>query len=357
LRGLPGLCPRGHFAIWRLRPRPEGASSRVQIPPAASVRMRLAVLFPGQGSQYPGMADSWVGHRAGKKVLHRSSKALGWDVVEKSRDPEALKRTDVVQPAIFACDVAAYSVLRAEGVTFQAAAGHSLGEYAALVAGGVMDLRRGLRALAVRASAMQKASEENPGAMTALLGLSLEEAREVCGVAGRGDVLAVANENGSKQIVLSGSVAAIERAEELARGRGGKTVRLPVAGAFHSPLMDSAVQPVRDAIARIDFHNPEFPIVPNASGRPTTQPLVLRDLLGRHVISPVRWELSLRAMAEMGIEGFVEAGPGDVLGKLARRALPESEVRSVGSPDDARALAEELRRPSATAPAKESSEL
>jgi [acyl-carrier-protein] S-malonyltransferase len=319
--------------------------------------MRLAVLFPGQGSQYPGMADPWTQHRAGKKVLHKASRALGWDVVEKSRDPEALKRTDVVQPAIFACDVAAFMVLKAEGVRFQAAAGHSLGEYAALVAGGVMDLRRGLQALAVRASSMQKASEATPGAMTALLGLSLDEARDVCEVAGRGDVLAVANENGAKQVVLSGSVAAIERAEELARGRGGKTVRLSVAGAFHSPLMEPALQPVREAISRIDFDTPEFPIVPNASGKPTTQPLVLRDLLARHVISPVRWELSMRSMYEMGIEGFIEAGPGDVLGKLARRAVPEAEVRSVGSPDDARAVAEEARRPSPTAPARESSEL
>ena len=303
------------------------------------------------------MADPWLGHKAGKKVLHRASKALGWDVVETSRDPEALKRTDVVQPAIFACDVAAYMILRSEGVSFEAAAGHSLGEYAALVAAGVMDLRRGLTALSVRASAMQKASEESPGGMTALLGLSLEQARELCDVAGRGDVLAVANENGAKQIVLSGSVTAIERAEELARGRGGRTVRLPVAGAFHSPLMDAAVQPVRDALARIEFHAPAFPIVPNASGKPTTQPLVLRDLLGRHVISPVRWELSMRAMAEIGIDGFVEAGPGDVLGKLAKRAVPEGNVRSVGSPDEARALAEELRRPGARTGARESSEI
>jgi [acyl-carrier-protein] S-malonyltransferase len=331
-----------------------GASSRIQISPSVKAAMQLAVLFPGQGSQYPGMADPWLEHKAGRKTLARASKALGWDVVETSRDPEALKRTDIVQPAIFACDVAAYDVLRAEGVTFHVAAGHSLGEYAALVAAGVMDMRRGLQALAVRASAMQKASEENPGAMTALLGLSLDEAREVCEVAGRGDVLAVANENGAKQIVLSGSVAAVERAEELARGRGGRTVRLQVAGAFHSPLMESAVQPVREAISRIDFHAPQFPVVSNASGKATTQPMVLRDLLGRHLISPVRWELSLRAMADMGIQGFVEAGPGDVLGKLARRAVPGSEVRSIGSPADARTFAEELRRPTAAIQGRDS---
>ena len=298
--------------------------------------MKVAVLFPGQGSQYVRMADPWLDHKAGKKVLQKASKALGWDVVEVSRDAEALKRTDIVQPAIFACDLAAFAVLRAEGVPCDVAAGHSLGEYAALVAAGVMDLKRGLEALDVRAKAMQRASETRPGAMTALIGMSLEEAREVCEVAGRGDVLAVANENGPRQIVLSGSAGAIDRAEQLARG-------LQVAGAFHSPLMDTAVQPVREAISRITFHKPHFPVVPNASGKPTTQPLVLRDLLSRHLSSAVKWDASVRAMADMGIRLFVEAGPGDVLGKLARRAVPGGEVRSVGSPAEARAVAEELR--------------
>src|SRR5438309_724990 len=179
----------------------------------------VAVVFPGQGSQYPGMADAWSEHPAGNDLLKRASGILGWDVVETSRDPDALKRTDIVQPAIFACDLAAFAVLRAEGVPCDVAAGHSLGEYAALVAAGVMDLKRGLEALDVRAKAMQRASETRPGAMTALIGMSLEEAREVCEVAGRGDVLAVANENGPRQIALAGSAGAIDRAEQLARGR------------------------------------------------------------------------------------------------------------------------------------------
>jgi [acyl-carrier-protein] S-malonyltransferase len=309
--------------------------------------MRIAFLFPGQGSQYPGMADPWLDDKRAKRVLHKCSKVLGWDVVEASRDPEALKRTDIVQPAIFACDLAAYAVLREEGVPCHAAAGHSLGEYAALVAGGALDLKHGLQALAVRAKAMQEAAEQNPGAMTALIGMSVQEAWEVCEVAGRGDKLAVANENGPKQTVLSGSVAAIERAEEVARTRGAKAVRLQVAGAFHSPLMDSAVQPVREAISRINFHTPRFPVVPNASGKPTTQPLVLRDLLSRHLSSTVKWDASLRAMAEMGITHFIEAGPGDVLAKLARRAVPGAEVRTVGSPDEARAVGQEIRQPAA----------
>src|SRR5262245_12402373 len=147
---------------------------------------RIAFLFPGQGSQFPGMADPWLGNRHAKKILGKASKVLGWDVVEVSRDPEALQRTDVVQQAIFACDLAAFTVLREQGVPCHAAAGHSLGEYAALVAAGVLDLKGGLQALAVRARAMQEASERNPGTMTALIGLSLEEAHEVCEVAGRG---------------------------------------------------------------------------------------------------------------------------------------------------------------------------
>jgi [acyl-carrier-protein] S-malonyltransferase len=244
---------------------------------------------------------------------------------------------------VFACDLAAFQVLKTEGVTCNVAAGHSLGEYAALVASGAVALDPGLAALAARATAMEKVSADNPGAMTAIIGMSLDEAREVCEVAGRGDVLAVANENSPKQTVLSGSVAAVERAEELARSSGAKAVRLQVAGAFHSPLMNPAVQPVREALSRIRFERPAFPIIPNASGKPTTQPLVLRDLLSRHLISPVRWDASMQAIAAMGVDFVVEAGPGDVLGKLARRAIPGATVRSVGTPEQARAVADEIR--------------
>jgi [acyl-carrier-protein] S-malonyltransferase len=303
----------------------------------------IAVLFPGQGSQYPGMADPWVDHPAGKEALARASDVLGWDVVERSRDPEALERTEVVQPAVFACDLAAFGVLESEGVGTGAAAGHSLGEYAALVASGVLGFEAGLRALVVRAEAMARAGDQNPGGMTAILGLSPEEAREVCEVAGRGDVLAVANENGPKQIVLSGSIAAVERAEELARSRGAKAIRLQVAGAFHSPLMEPALQPVREAISRVQFDPPRFTIVPNASGKATRHPLALRDLLSRHLVSPVRWDATMRAMADLGTTWFLETGPGDVLSKLARRAVPGGTARAVGSPDAARTVAEEIR--------------
>lgn len=305
--------------------------------------MKIAVLFPGQGSQYPGMADTWAGHPAGRQVLDRASDVLGWDVVERSRDPEALQHTEVVQPAVFACDLAAFAVLRAEGMPADIAAGHSLGEYAALVAAGAVDLEPGLATLAARAEAMGHAARRSPGVMTALLGIATAEAHEICAIAGRGDVLAVANENAEKQTVLAGSPAAIERAEELARMRGGRAMRLNVAGAFHSPLMEPALAPVRAAIAAVDFREPQLTLVPNVSAKPTRNPVALRDLLSRHLVSPVRWDASLRAMAEEGATWFVEAGPGDVLAKLARRSVREGTVRAVGNPDEAAAVAREIR--------------
>lgn len=304
--------------------------------------VKVAVLFPGQGSQYAGMADPWLSHPAGKEVLDEASEILGYDVVERCRDEAGLEDTSVVQPGLFTCGLAAFRVLEAEGATFSMTAGHSLGEFAALVAAEAIDFRAGLETVAERGRAMQEAARDNPGAMTALLGISPEESAEICRVAGRGDVLTVANENSPKQTVVSGSVAAVERAEELARSRGARAIRLNVAGGFHSPLMHEAVPRVRAAIARIEFREPRFPVVPNASARPTTHPSALRDLLSRHLVSPVRWERSMRAMADAGVGLYVEAGPGEVLSKLVKRCVPEARGVAMGSPADVDALLSEI---------------
>lgn len=304
--------------------------------------MSIAVVFPGQGSQYPGMADPWASHAAGRAALEEASEVLGWDVIEAARDEEKLADTAIVQPALFACDMAAFRVLQDQGLRFEAAAGHSLGEFAALVAAGAVEFGPMLEAVVERGKAMHDAAERSPGAMTALVGLSPQEAAEICNVAGRGDVLMVANENSPKQTVVSGSVAAIERAEELARSRRARTVRLKVAGGFHSPLMRPALDRVRAAIARLRFDTPSMPVVPNASGQPVEHPFALRDLLSRHLVSPVKWERSMRAMAEMGVDTFVEAGPGDVLSKLAKRCVPGARAVAVGTPGEAQALAADL---------------
>jgi [acyl-carrier-protein] S-malonyltransferase len=285
------------------------------------------------------MADPWAAHALGRAVLDDVSDALGRDVVELCRDPEALATTELVQPALFACDLAAFRVLEAEGAPFRAAAGHSLGEFVALVAAGVLELRPALEAVVERGRAMEDASRLSPGGMTAVIGLPAEDAAEVCSVAGRGDVLEVANENAPNQIVLSGSLSAIERAEELVRSRGAKAIRLKVAGAFHSPLMKPALQRVREAISHLEFRTPHMDVVPNVSGRPTREPLALRDLLSRHLTSPVRWKRGIRALAEVGVDTFVEAGPGDVLTKLVRRITPGVAAVAVGSPAEAATFA------------------
>lgn len=295
----------------------------------------LALLFPGQGSQFPGMADPWISHPAGAAVLEEASSTLSRDVVAACRDEELLATTEFAQPALLACDVAAWSVLEAHGVRAEAAAGHSLGEFAALVAAGALAFADAMELVAERGRAMQAAALERPGTMTALLGLSAEEAAEICEVAGRGDVLAVANENAPKQVVLSGSVEAVERAEEAARSRRARAVRLNVAGAFHSPLMQSAVVRMRDALSTASFEEPQFPVAANVSGRLIGDRTAFRDLLARHVVSPVRWERSMRTLGEAGFDTFVEAGPGDVLARLVKRTLPDARAIAVGGPDQA----------------------
>jgi [acyl-carrier-protein] S-malonyltransferase len=294
----------------------------------------IAVLFPGQGSQFAGMADPWATHVAARPVLDEVSAAIGRDVVVGCRDEEALATTEFVQPALLACDVAAHRVLESDGVETAAAAGHSLGEYAALVAAGVLDLPSAVQAVVVRGRAMQDAARTHPGTMTALIGAGSDEARAICDEARGGDVLAVANENASNQTVLSGSVDAIERAEGMARRRKIRAVRLNVAGAFHSELMAPAAEQIRSALAALEFRPARFPVVANVTGTLVTNGETFRELLGSHVVSPVRWERSMRSLAEAGLDTFVEAGPGQVLSRIARRDLPGVRSLALGSPKD-----------------------
>jgi [acyl-carrier-protein] S-malonyltransferase len=288
------------------------------------------------------MADPWVAHPAGKAVIAEASEALGLDLVASCRDDGMLATTDFVQPALLACDVAAFRVLQAEGLArIGGVAGHSLGEFAALVAAGVTELAPTLSVVAVRGSAMQAAGEERPGAMSALLGIGAADAEAICDEARSDDVLIVANENSPQQVVVSGSVAAIERAETLCATRKVRAVRLRVAGAFHSPLMDPAVAPLGEAIDAIAFDAPRIPIASNVTGTLIDDADELRALANRHVVSPVRWERCARSLADAGADTFVEAGPGDVLTKLAKRVVPDARAVAIGSPEAASALLSE----------------
>ncbi len=311
--------------------------------------MAVAVLFPGQGSQFAGMADPWAEHPAGRAVLEEASRAIGRDVVAQCHDERALATTEFAQPALLACDVAAFRVLAAEGVSPGAAAGHSLGEFAALVACGALDLASALEAVVVRGREMQHASDAAPGAMTALIGIGAEDAAALCERAREDGVLAVANENASNQVVLSGSPAAIERAEALAKERGVRAIRLKVAGAFHSPLMQPAVEPIREALSRLRFRDAAFPVVANVTAGFVEDPETFRDLLARHVVSTVRWERSMRTLAEAGFDTFVEAGPGQVLSRIVKRDLPGLRALAVGSAAEAEAFARTVHQEEAGA--------
>jgi [acyl-carrier-protein] S-malonyltransferase len=295
--------------------------------------MRIAVVFPGQGSQFVAMADTWLGHEAARDTLARASEIVGRDVAEGCREEQALGTTDFVQPAILACDVAGFRVLEAAGVSIVGAAGHSLGEFAAMVAAGVLTLEDAVRIVVQRGRAMQAAATERPGTMTALLGIGTDDAAALCDETREGDVLLVANENSPQQVVISGSVPAIERAEALAGARRIRAVRLQVAGAFHSPLMDAAVEPLAAALDAAPFSPPRFPLASNVIGELVQDAEQLRALARRQVVSPVRWERCAGALAEMGADTFVEVGPGDVLTKLAKRVVPGARAVALGSPE------------------------
>jgi [acyl-carrier-protein] S-malonyltransferase len=299
----------------------------------------FAVVFPGQGSQFSGMADPWLAHPAGVAVLEEASEAMGRDVVAGCHDDDALATTEFVQPALLACDVAAFRVLEAEGVRFVGAAGHSLGEFAALVAADALTLPEALGVVVVRGEAMQRAGEERPGTMTALVGVGTAEGEALCDEARGDDVLLVANQNSPAQVVISGSVPAIERAEALAKERRVRAIRLNVAGAFHSPLMEPAVAPILEELRKVELHDPRLPIAENVTGALVTDAGELRELLGRHVVSPVRWEACAQALAAHGATAFLEAGPGEVLTRMAKRLVPGAAALAVGSPDAAIAVA------------------
>jgi [acyl-carrier-protein] S-malonyltransferase len=293
--------------------------------------MPTAVLFPGQGSQFLGMADGWASHPAGAAVLDAASNALGRSIADGCRDEEALRTTEFVQPALLACDVAAFRVLQAAGLTdVVGVAGHSLGEFAALVAADAIVLADALELVRVRGAAMQRAGEQRPGAMAALLGVGPSEAETLCDEARAGDELVVANRNSPAQSVVSGSVAAIERLEVAAKQRKVRTMRLHVAGAFHSELMRPAVQAVLDVLDRIAFSDPVVPVAENVTGELVNDAGRLRELVGRQVVSPVRWEDGVRNLIDAGADRFVEAGPGDVLTKLMKRIDPSVAALSVG---------------------------
>ena len=287
-----------------------------------------AFLFPGQGSQAPGMgADLADASPEARAVFDEAdavlAEALGGALtgVMFGDDAEALRPTEVTQPALYTHSLAADAALRARGLRSDVAAGHSLGEWSALAASGAVSFADGLRAVRRRGELM---AQTRQGAMSAVLGLDAERLEAVCQEAteaGEG-VVVPANYNDPGQIVISGDAAAVERAAALCTAAGAKrVVPLPVSGAFHSPLMAAARDGLAEALAGLSISAPACPVVLNVTAEPTTDPDEIRAQLLEQLTSPVRWAQSLERMAAMGTTRYVEVGTGAVLSGLVRRTL------------------------------------
>lgn len=280
-----------------------------------------AYVFPGQGSQFTGMAkDLYDNSPVAHEMLERANEILGFRITDIMFEgsAEELKQTKVTQPAIFL-----HSTVMAKCLPDFApdmVAGHSLGEFSALVAAGTMDFEDGLRLVAIRAGAMQKACEQNPGAMAAVIALDAARIEEIC--AGCEGIVVPANYNCEGQIVVSGEKAAVEAACVKMKEAGAKrALMLPVGGAFHSPLMEPAREELAKGIESTVFKTPVCPVYQNVTALPSTDPETIKANLLAQLTAPVRWTQSVRNMAADGASEFIEIGPGSVLKGLIAKIL------------------------------------
>jgi [acyl-carrier-protein] S-malonyltransferase len=284
----------------------------------------FAFLFPGQGSQSVGMLDAWGDHAAVRETLQEASTALGEDVAKLIREgpAETLALTMNTQPVMLTAGIACYRAWRAEGGAEPAAvAGHSLGEYTALVAAGTLTLADALPLVRFRAQAMQDAVPVGAGAMAAILGLDAEAVRAGCAeVAAGGDVVEAANYNDPKQTVISGSKAGVDKACEVLKAKGAKrALLLAVSAPFHSSLMKPAAERLREKLAAATINAPHIPVVNNIDVATQTEPAAIRDALYRQSFGAVRWVETVMALRARGAATLIECGPGKVLAGMVKR--------------------------------------
>ncbi len=302
----------------------------------------FAFVFPGQGSQSVGMLDAWGDHPALLQTLQEASEALGEDLARLIREGprEALALTTNTQPVMLVAGVAAYRIWRAEGGAAPAVvAGHSLGEYSALVASGVLTLAQAAPLVRFRAAAMQEAVPVGAGAMAAILGLDAAGVIDGCAEAqasfgpGSAEVVEAANFNDSAQTVIAGSKAAVDKACEVLKARGAKrALPLAVSAPFHSSLMKPAAEKLREKLAGIDLGSPTIPVVNNIDVQVQTTADAIRDALYRQAFGPVRWVECVRAIKARGVTTVIECGPGKVLAGMVKRIDPEMSGAALFDP-------------------------
>ena len=299
---------------------------------------RFAFVFPGQGSQSPGMLDGWGDHPAVRATLDEASSALGEDMAAliHAGPKEQLDLTTNTQPVMLTAGIACYRAWLAEtGQVPAIVAGHSLGEYTALVAAGALSLGDALPLVRFRAQAMQEAVPVGVGAMAAILGMEAQAVRDGCAEAARssGEVVEAANFNDPKQTVIAGTKAGVAAACELLKARGAKrALPLPVSAPFHSSLMKPAAERLRERLAGVALAEPSIPVLNNVDVVCASAPDAIRDALYRQAFGPVRWVESIQAIRAGGITSVIECGPGKVLAGMVKRIDAEALSATVFDP-------------------------
>ncbi len=298
--------------------------------------VKRALLFPGQGSQYVGMAkDIYDNSSKAKEFVQKAEEAISFNISKIMFEGpiEELKKTSITQPAIYLHSYLLFNEL--SNLTFHAVAGHSLGEYSALAANNTLDPLTAFKLVRKRGEAMLEAGEKMNGTMAAIIGMSAEDLEQICAEASNTGIVQCANFNSPGQIVISGSVPGVRKAMELCKEKSVRLVKeLVVSGAFHSPLMEPAVEFFKKELENVNLKNSEIPVYTNVTAKPNTDGEEIKDLLVRQLTAPVRWEETINNMIKDGINEFIEIGPGKVLQGLVKRIDKNVSISSIDKFED-----------------------